>query len=342
MSFHEGLLGNVGGVVDRSSDGRGKSKCGDLVPPHERAEGSVVTGACAGDEIGVRGFCSFGGHGRRVASTDTSGAHEVPHATIGDTMRRGFIVIAVMLLGACHVDATVDIRMGADGTGKITITAIADAEVVDQAPGLAEDLRFDDAKTAGWTVTGPTDAADGGLRVELSQAFTSPEEATALLQSINGSGGPLHSMTVGRVVAEGGTTISLNGSLRIDGLAAFADPDVLGAIGATPYAEQVAASSASPSEAVGVVVRAELPGKITSATGTVADGAVSWTVPLDGSQLDLTTNATDDHGTARIWGIAANVALIALIAWCVIAAAFVTWVVKQRQRRARKRGARAV
>ena len=257
-------------------------------------------------------------------------------------MRRGLIVISMMLLAACHVDATVDIRMGADGTGRITVTAIADADVVDQAPGLAEDLRFDDARAAGWTVTGPTDTANGGLKVELSQAFTSPEEATAVLQSINGTGGPLHGVTLGRVVAQGGTTVSLAGSLRIDGLAAFADPDVLGAIGATPYAEQVAASSASPSEAVGVTVRAGLPGKITSATGTVADGAVSWIVPLDGSQLDLTTNATDDHGTAKIWGIAANVALITLIAWCLIAAAFITWVVKQRQRRSRKRGSRAV
>ncbi len=310
--------------------------------PTSAPKARVVASACAGDKIGVCGFRSFGGHGRRVACIDTSGAHQVPHATIGDTMRRALIVIAVMLLAACHVDTTVDITMADDGTGKITVTAIADADVVDQAPGLAQDLRFDDATTAGWTVTGPTDTADGGLRVELSHEFTSPEEATALLQSINGTGGPLHSVTIDRVVAEDGTTVSLAGSLRIDGLAAFADPEVLGAIGATPYAEQVAASSASPSEAVGVTVRAALPGKITSATGTIEGGTVSWIVPLDGSQLDLATTAKDDHGTAKIWGVAANVALIALIAWCAIAAAFIAWVVKQRKRRSRARRTRTL
>ena len=78
-------------------------------------------------------------------------------------MRRGLIVIAVIFLAACHVDTTVDIKMHSDGSGTITVTAIADADVVNQAPGLADDLRFDDAVAAGWTVTGPTSTSDGGL-----------------------------------------------------------------------------------------------------------------------------------------------------------------------------------
>jgi hypothetical protein len=255
-------------------------------------------------------------------------------------MRRGFIVIVVMLLSACRVDTTVNIAMRANGTGTVTITAVADADVVAKAPGLADDLRFDDAKTAGWTVTEPAKTSDGGLQVEVSHTFANPEEATALLQSINGSGGPLHSATLTRTLTDRGTLVSLAGTLRIDGLAAFADPDVLAAVGATPYAEEVAASNSSPSQAIGVTVRAALPGKLTSATGTLKDGSVSWVVPLDGSQLDLATNAIDDHGTAKIWGIAASVALAALIAWCVLAAIFIAWVVRQRQRRAHHRSPR--
>jgi hypothetical protein len=248
-------------------------------------------------------------------------------------MRRGFIVIVVMLLSACRVDTTVDFAVRANGSGTITITAVADADVVGKAPGLSDDLRFDDAKTAGWTVTAPAKTDNGGLQVEVSHTFANPQEATALLQSINGSGGPLHNATLTRTLTNRGTLVSLAGTLRIDGLAAFADPDVLAAIGATPYAEEVAASSSSPSQAVGVIVRATLPGKLTSATGTIKDGKVSWVVPLDGSQLDLATNAIDDHGTAKIWGVAANAALAALIAWCVLAAAFIAWVVRQRKRR---------
>lgn len=248
-------------------------------------------------------------------------------------MRRGLIVIAVMLLAGCRVDTTVDIAMKVDGSGTITVTAIADAGVVTQAPGLAEDLRFDDAKAAGWDVTAPTPTSDGGLQVQLTHGFANPQEATALLQSMNGSGGPLHTVTLTRVLDDRGTTVSLSGSLRIDGLAAFADPDVLAAIGATPYAEQVAASNTSPSQAVGVTVRADLPGKITSRSGTIKDGSVSWIVPLDGTQLDLGTTAVDDHGSAKVWGIASSAALIAMVAWCVLAAAFIVWVVQQRKRR---------
>jgi hypothetical protein len=252
-------------------------------------------------------------------------------------MRRVLIVIAVMLLAACQVDTTVDISMRADGTGTITLTAVADAGVVSKAPGLAEDLRFDDAETAGWTVTGPTSTAGGGLEVELTHDFQNPEEATALLQSINGSGGPLHGVLLARSIDEAGTTISLVGSLRIDGLAAFADPDVLAAVGATPYAEEVVAAGLGPTQAVVVTVRARLPGKITSATGTVNDGTVSWIVPLDGSQLDLATSALDDHGTEKIWGIASRAALVAMLLWCMVAVGFIVWVALQRKRRAAHR-----
>jgi len=93
---------------------------------------------------------------------------------------------------------------------------------------------------------------------------------------------------------------------------------------------------------VHVTVEAHLPGKLTSATGTVADGSVSWIVPLDGSQLDMTTTAADDHATEKIWGIASNVTLVVLVVWCALAALFIAWVVRQRRRRNRRRSPRMV
>ena len=83
MGFHECLLGDVGGVVDRTGDRRSQPQRGVLIPTDERAKGSVVAGAGASDKIGVGWFCLLGGHGRRVARLDTSGVREVPHATIG-------------------------------------------------------------------------------------------------------------------------------------------------------------------------------------------------------------------------------------------------------------------
>ncbi len=250
---------------------------------------------------------------------------------------------AVLALGACRVDATVAVTVNQQGAGTIVVTATADADIVKQAPRLADDLRFDDAVAAGWTVPKPASTADGGLKVELTHSFATPEEATALLQSINGTGGPLRGVTLTRAVSQSGTRIALAGAARIDGLAAFTDPDMLTALkGATPYADQIAAANLSPTQAVGVTIRATLPGKLSTATGTVKDGAVSWTVPLDGTQLDLATTAVDDHSTAKIWGAAANVALAALAVWCVVAVAFIAWVARKRKRRAQHRRPRTV
>jgi hypothetical protein len=258
-------------------------------------------------------------------------------------MRRALIVIAVLALSACRVDATVDVTVNQQGAGTIVIAATADADVVKQAPRLADDLRFDDAVAAGWTVPKPASTADGGLKVELTHSFATPEEATALLQSINGTGGPLRSVSLTRTVSQSGTRIALAGAARIDGLAAFADPDMLTALkGTTPYADQIAAANLSPAQAIGVTIRATLPGKLSTATGTVKDGVVSWAVPLDGTQLDLATTAVDDHSAAKIWGAAANVALAALAVWCVVAVAFIVWVARKRNRRAQHRRPRAV
>ena len=136
--------------------------------------------------------------------------------------------IAVVALAACKVDATVDVTIGPDGTGSVTVTAVADAEVVQQAPGLAGDLRFDDAKAAGWTVDGPTATPDGGLRVVLTHPVTSAADATNVLNSL---GPPFVGMKLDRVVTDGGdgATTTLSGQLALTGgFDAFADADLTG------------------------------------------------------------------------------------------------------------------
>ena len=84
-------------------------------------------------------------------------------------MRRALLlIVAALTLAACKVDATVHITMRPDGGGSIALTVVADQQVVQQAPGLAADLKFDDATAAGWQVDGPTDTADGGVEVTLT------------------------------------------------------------------------------------------------------------------------------------------------------------------------------
>lgn len=248
------------------------------------------------------------------------------------------LVVAALALAACKVDTTVDVTVKPDGSGTITLTAVADADVVAQAPGLQEDLRFDDAVAAGWVLTPPAATDAGGLQVVLTHDFATVEEATALLQSINGPGGPLHDVVLSRVVTKDDITTTLGGTLRVDGgLDAFADPDVLAAIGGSPYADNIAAANLRPTDAVTFTFTAHLPGKaVTAVSG--AEPTLTWSVPLDATPADLSASAVISQGQpSSSWGTVSKVALIALVVWCVVAFGFIAFVAKARRAKARRR-----
>lgn len=259
-------------------------------------------------------------------------------------MRRTLLLLAVVLgLSACRVDATVDVSMRPDGTGTVTLTLVADQAVVQSTDDLAGDLRFADAIAAGWAVAGPTDTAEGGQQVVLTRPFTSAEEATSLLRSMSGPGGPLHDVTITRTVAGDEVTTALNGVARIDdGVNAFVDNDVLTAIGGSPYADDIAATGLSPSDVVIITFTADLPGSATSqGGGSPVDGgtdALTWRVPLDGTQLDLTSVfVSEQGGPAGIWGPIATISFGALVVWCVLAVGFIVFVANARRQRAMRR-----
>lgn len=260
-------------------------------------------------------------------------------------MRRALaLLVAALALTACKVDTTVDVKVNADGTGVITLTAVADADVLAQAPGLAEDLRFDDALAAGWLLTPPAATESGGLEVVLTHPFATVEEATALLASVNGPGGPLHDVVITRTVTDDDITTAVAGTLRVDGgIDAFADPDVLAAIGGSPYADNIAATNLRPTDVVTFTLTADLPGEsATPVTGSAATGeqSLTWSVPLDGTSADLATTSVLAQGTpSSVWGTVATIALIALVAWCVIAVAFIAFVARARKLRDQRRAA---
>lgn len=259
-------------------------------------------------------------------------------------MRRGALAACALaltaLLSACRVDTTVDLRVEADGSGMLTVTAVADAAVVDAAPGLADDLRFDDAVAAGWQVVGPSVTDDGGLKVELGHPFQTVEQANALLASVSGPNGPLRDVVVSRSVTATDVTTGLTGALRIDGgLSAFADPDLLAAVGATPYADAIAAAQLQPAQAATVTVRATLPGRLAAADpqATLEGSTQTWLVPLDGTSFTLSSTATQALGDpSSLWGTIADVSLVALVVWVVAAIGFITFVARARASRSRR------
>jgi hypothetical protein len=255
------------------------------------------------------------------------------------------LLLAAMALTACRVDITTDVEVRADGSGTITVTVVADAEVVQRAPGLADDLRTADAESAGWVVDGPTTTDDGGLQVVLTQEFATVEEATALLASVNGPAGPLQSVVIARDDSEGELRTTLSGALRVDGgLASFADPDVLALLGgATPYADAIAEAGLSPADAVAVQLRVTLPGEIETvdaappSSGTIDGTTVTWAVPFDGSSVDVATTSVGASGERGVWGVISTVLWGLATAWLLFGLGFIAWVWWARRRRASKR-----
>ena len=75
-----------------------------------------------------------------------------------------------------------------------------------------------------------------------------------------------------------------------------------------------------------------------AASAAATDGPFTWTVPLDGTTADLATTTVLAQGsTSSVWGTVADVALIVLIAWVVLAVGFIAFVAKARRDRARRR-----
>lgn len=250
-------------------------------------------------------------------------------------MRRPFRAAAaavplLLLVSACRVDTTVDLTVQPNGSGRVTLTARADREVVQKAPGLAADLRFDDAEKAGWVNDRVSNGTDGSLEVVLHHDFADVATANAILRTLNGTNGPLHDVLVQRTANADEVDTSVSGTLRVDGgLDAFADPKALTAIGGTPYAAEIAAANMKPADAVGVTLVVNLPGA----------KSATYTVPIDGTTVTVKHSSHLTAGAASNWGVLATVLLVALVAWCIGAALFVTWVARERRRRAQRRPA---
>lgn len=246
------------------------------------------------------------------------------------------VVIAALALSACRIDVAVDVTLQPDGSGTLVVTLTADAEVLAQAGGLDRDLRLDDLEAAGWTTPGLVDNPEGGAHLALTHTFRSPEELNALLASLNGTDGPFRSVAFARQVRPHEVAFTISGAGQVtEGLASFADTDLLAVVGATPYAADVLDAGLAPSEAVRLSLTVRLPGEVAGTTGTRSDGAVVWEIPLDGTPIDLTTNASwsRDAGGGRAY-LATGLQVL-FVAWIVLVVLGTLAVVAARRRRRR-------
>jgi hypothetical protein len=245
------------------------------------------------------------------------------------------LALGAVVLAGCRLDVDVAVDMAADGSGTVTVTATADAELVAKAPTAVQDLRLEDARDAGWTVSGPAPVEGGGSQVVLTKGFASPEQATAILAEINGPGGPLSGLTLFQQREFAKLTSDVAGEVRlVGGMAAFADDALVQVAGKVPLADQVAASGVPLDQALGLTVSVTLPGDVTAANGTADGGTVTWTPSLvDGQVTRLQATAVQEDTAAVQARSVERWTTWALVAWGVLFALIVLVVLLRAWRR---------
>jgi hypothetical protein len=245
-------------------------------------------------------------------------------------------VVGVLLVG-CRVDVAVDVSMEQNGSGTVTVTVTADADVVRAAPGLAADLRLDDLRDAGWTTDGPVGTPSGGLSIALVHTFDTPGQATALLASLNGPDGPFEAVAFTREATDAEITYRMTGQAKANGLTGFADPDLITAVGATPWVAEAEAAGVDPDEAVSMTFTVTLPGVVDETTAASDTQPLSWAVPFDDTAVDLTTQSTESLSTGRGWSVLATLSFVALGLWVMMSIVGIVLIARRQHRRRQRR-----
>lgn len=235
-------------------------------------------------------------------------------------LRRGIaglvVAFGAVALSGCNVDTAVSLLVEPDGSGRVAVTVVIDSEARSQAPGLKDDLKVADLEANGWQVDGPDETDDGGLTVTISHGFDTPQQATVLLSSINGTKGPLKGVTLARSGSDANSTWSLDGTLEVNGgLEAFVDNETLQRLGVTPYAAQVENSGLDLGAAVTLRFVAVVPGDLAETTGQRDGNAVVWRIPMDGTSTLVTTRSENVDVAASVARIAQPVLIGLLVVW---------------------------
>ncbi|MCY3850407.1 MAG: hypothetical protein OXF75_06355 [Acidimicrobiaceae bacterium] len=239
--------------------------------------------------------------------------------------KSALVAVALLLLSACRVDTTVDIRVDEDGSGEVTVEVVADAEAVSLIPDAPNALRLDDLSDAGWTVNSSTVDGAGSLTVTVAKRFPSSDALGGVLAEIAGED----------VIFEGFTLIKEH-SFDIIGLGpAKTDYELSGSINPAFDIEQlgdVLPQGLPPlgrsgdsienefegdfEDVLGLTVTVRLPEAPRSASGEIVDETIVWTMNYGDRAVEIEANTAVESILVRVWtmvALAAGVLLVLLL-----------------------------
>ncbi|MGH9226376.1 MAG: hypothetical protein ACRD2W_21890 [Acidimicrobiales bacterium] len=180
----------------------------------------------------------------------------------------GTLVVGFLLLAAtgCQVTLTAGVDVRADGSGSVRAAIGLDDEALRELGDPARELRLDDLRQSGWTVTGPEKEPDGFTWVRLAKRFADPEEAGRVAAELSGPDGPFREFTVTRSRTFAKTKTRFTGLVDLsNGLAGLSDAALQQALGDFDLGLGADALRARLGEGLGralqVRVEARLPGR---------------------------------------------------------------------------------
>jgi hypothetical protein len=146
----------------------------------------------------------------------------------------GVLLVSVVLLTGCKVDARVDVHMNTDGSGTVTARIALDNQAVSRISGtssLEKAVRLDDLRAAGWKVS-PWNAVSGGKTITLTHAFSGQQDLARRLEDLGGAKGILGGALIRRTHSWFGATesVQINVDLRHLSTGIRSDPGVAKAL----------------------------------------------------------------------------------------------------------------
>lgn len=160
-----------------------------------------------------------------------------------DRCRLRLWLVALLLVCAtgCQVTLTTGIDVNRDGSGTVEAGIGLDDEALRELGDPGRELRVDDLRQAGWTVTGPGKEDDGLTWVRLSKEFATPSEANRVAGELSAPEGPFRDFRIERQRSFFRTRTTFTGLVDLsNGLAGLTDTDLQTALGGADLGLDVA------------------------------------------------------------------------------------------------------
>jgi hypothetical protein len=203
------------------------------------------------------------------------------------------LVALVAVLAGCKVDTSVTVNLHDDGSGVVNVRATLDAEAVAEAEiggGKLEDrVRLDDLRAAGWTITPWTRSGSGTAQIELSKAFSSPDQVAGIIAEVSGPNGPVKDVAATRDKGAASTSYSVTGAIDLAaiGTGVTADQDLVNAL--TNQQVDVNAIDQSLLAELRSAVSVSVVVKFPDGSSTTVNGVAGQRVPIDVSTSIVNT-----------------------------------------------------